>query len=153
MRTHYSEIANYLGKKGKLTEEKVRNVFNILANHYTITETSALNESQISILKVECTDHIFKELDIVSSFDNRVEFARTFFTYEPAQSQNNYIDWLENTYVEDNKDVVKGIYLDASKNIQDMTRNLKIAGRNIGIGYNDELKVAVCELVSFLEIY
>jgi len=150
--THQTLIEEYVQrKKIKSTKADIDNVFNKLSSYYTLVETSNLTEEQILTLKVEITDVVLNALDLVSTFGNRIEFAKEFFIYEPEKDLIDYIDWLENSYVEDNKEIVKNVHQNAADKITNIIHDLKIVDRNIGILYTDELFKSTNDLISYIE--
>jgi hypothetical protein len=143
---HYTLIKEYLQRKNCVTKENIDNVLNTLSKYYFLVETTSLTKGEILSLKIEYTDLILSKLRIVSTFDNRTEFAKEFFIYESEKDIIDYLNWLENDYTEDNKEVVKNVHDDAVKQITEILKNLIIVDRNIGIGYTNDLIKAIDKL-------
>lgn len=136
---HYTLIKEYLQRKNCATKEKIDNVLNTLSKYYFLIETTNLTKEEILSLKIEYTDSIFNKLNVVSTFDNRSEFAKEFFIYEPESDLRDYLNWLENNYTENNKEVVKNVHEEVIQQITAILKNLVIVDRNIGIGYTNDL--------------
>lgn len=137
---HPALVNEYIQRnKIDFTADDIDNVYITLSEYYTLIEDGRVSKTQILLLKLETTNGVFKVLDIVPSFSNRCLFAKTFFVYEPLQELIDYIDWLENSYIEDNKWVIQKVHQDAAQKETTILYDLKIVDRNIGIKYDNNL--------------
>ena len=151
-KNHQALIEEYIQKKCEvLTEANFHDLNQALTNYYTWIENNPFDKKQIFTIKVETTDRSLKDLNLPSTFYNRVEFAQWFFIYEPKNDHCDYIEWLEFEYTEAKQDIVKKVHQYYADSIINIIENLKIVDRNIGIKYSKTLKEVIDELAQYAD--
>lgn len=153
--TSYEDLIRefiYMKREGCCTDN-VSDVYRILVKYYNSVENDPkLTVDQINLIKVNFTDSALNSIGVNPTFKNRSDFAQKFFIYEPEKNQNDYLDWLKNSYVECNHEVVQKVQQEAAEKINSILSDLRIVARNIGINYTDKLIQSTEDLLSFLKI-